>query len=174
MHLRQPLPTLWLMTDERQGDGLFDALARLPHGAGVVFRHYGLEESARRALFHQVQRAIEDRALPLLLAGPSEQAEAWGAAGSHGRGSGTGLRSAPAHDLDEIRAAEDSGADLLFLSPVFRTRSHPDAVPLGPDGFAILAAQTRVPAIALGGMTAARFRTLQGAYGWAGIDAWER
>ena len=28
------------------------------------------------------------------------------------------------------------------------------------------------PAIALGGMTARRFRKLHGFYGWAAIDAW--
>src|SRR5439155_26981070 len=42
MHARHPLPRLWLMTDERQGDGLWAALERMPRGAGVVFRHYSL------------------------------------------------------------------------------------------------------------------------------------
>ena len=57
MHRRQPLPRLWLMTDERQGDGLLAALARLPAGAGIVFRHYSLPEAARRALFDRVADA---------------------------------------------------------------------------------------------------------------------
>ncbi|MEJ8630952.1 hypothetical protein P0F65_16040 [Sphingomonas sp. I4] len=33
-------PVTWLMTDERLGDGLWRALARLPPGSGVVFRHH--------------------------------------------------------------------------------------------------------------------------------------
>ena len=45
------------MTDERLGDGLLDAVARLPEGTGVVFRHYSLAESARRALFDRVRGA---------------------------------------------------------------------------------------------------------------------
>jgi len=169
MRPRQPLPRLWLMTDERQGDGLFAAIARLPAGAGIVFRHYGLREVARRDLFERVKAAAPG---PVLLAGPAEQARAWGADGSHGRG--RGMRSAPVHSYAEIRAAEREGAAFVFLSPVYPTRSHPGARPLGLARFAWLARRTRLPVIALGGMNATRGKRLAsfGAYGWAGIDAW--
>jgi thiamine-phosphate pyrophosphorylase len=155
------------MTDERLGDLLLDAIARLPEGAGIVFRHYSLGEAERRALFDRVLQAAPG---PVLLAGPAERALAWAADGSHGRHEGA--TSAPAHNLAEIRAAEAAGAALVFLSPVFATRSHPDAPLLGPNGFAALAGQTSLPVIALGGMNATRAETLSGAYGWAGIDAW--
>ena len=167
MAARQPLPRLWLMTDERLGDRLFDAIARLPEGAGIVFRHYSLVGAARRALFDRVRQAAPG---PVLLAGPAAPASGWGAAVSHGRHAGA--TTAPAHDLAEIRAAEAAGASLIFLSPVFATRSHPGAAALGADGFAALASQTDLPVIALGGMNPARADTLSGAYGWAGIDAW--
>jgi thiamine-phosphate pyrophosphorylase len=169
MEARQSLPRLWLMTDERQGDGLMDAIARLPAAAGIVFRHYSLPAAERRALYELVRAAHPGL---LLLAGPAAQAEAWGADGSHGRGPGEGLRSAPAHDLAEIRAAEAAGADLIFLSPVFATRSHPEREALGEARFGELAGQTPLPVIALGGMNAERAKSLSGAYGWAGIDAW--
>jgi thiamine-phosphate pyrophosphorylase len=156
------------MTDERLGGRLLDAIARLPEGAGIIFRHYSLAEAARRALFDQVTLAAPG---PVLLASPVEQALAWGADGSHGRH--RGATSAPAHDLAEIRAAEAAGASLIFLSPVFATRSHPDAPALGPAAFAALARQTDLPVIALGGMNAARAEGLSGGYGWAGIDAWD-
>jgi thiamine-phosphate pyrophosphorylase len=171
MLARQTLPRLWLMTDERLGDALMPALARLPRGAGIVFRHYSLAENDRRALFDDVKAQARRQGLTLLLAGPAELAEAWDADGHHGRGAGTGLHSASAHDLDEIRAAERDGADLLFLSPVFSTRSHPEAKPLGPARFNYLARRTELPVIALGGMNAVRARRLREAYGWAGIDA---
>lgn len=169
MDASQPLPRLWLMTDERLGDGLFDAIARLPGEAGIVFRHYSLAEAERRALFDRVRRAHDGL---LLLAGPAAQAEAWRADGSHGRGRGKGLRTAPAHDQAEIRAAEAAGANLVFLSPVFPTRSHPGRKALGARHFGALARQSALPVVALGGMNAARARILTGAYGWAGIDAW--
>lgn len=168
---RQPLPRLWLMTDERQGEGLLGTVARLPGGAGIVFRHYGLPEVARRDLFDQVRAAHDGL---LLLAGPAELARVWGADGSHGRGAGQGLRSAPAHSYAEIRAAERAGAALLFLSPVYPSRSHPGAPTLGLARFAWLARRTPLPVIALGGMNPTRGKRLAsfGAYGWAGIDAW--
>jgi len=167
MPARQPLPRLWLMTDERLGDRLLGIISRLPEGAGIVFRHYSLAAAERRALFDRVKQAALG---PVLLASPVEQALAWGADGSHGRH--WGAISAPAHGLAEIRAAEAAGASLIFLSPVFATRSHPDAPVLGPATFAALASRTGLPVIALGGMNAARAETLSGAYGWAGIDAW--
>lgn len=171
MPSRQPLPRFWLMTDRRMGDRLLPAIERLGPDGGVVFRHYSLAEKERRALFDRVRATHPGL---LLLAGPAHQASEWGADGSHGRGYGTGLRSAPVHSYAEIRAAERNGAGLLFLSPVFSTRSHPEAQPLGLARFAWLARRSRLPVIALGGMNETRGKHLAsfGAYGWAGIDAW--
>ena len=167
MHRRQSLPCLWLMTDERLGARLIPAIERLPRGAGIVFRHYSLPPPERRALWYQVRSAARGRGLTLIVAGQVLP----GADGSHNR-RGAGLRTWSAHDLREIRAAERAGADLIFLSPVYPTRSHPGAPALGAGRFALLAHQTRVPVIALGGMNAEKARRLGGAYGWAGIDAW--
>jgi thiamine-phosphate pyrophosphorylase len=167
MHRRHPLPRLWLMTDERQGEGLWNALERLPRGSGVVFRHYSLIAADRRALFGRIRRVARRRRLKLVAAGGPFP----GGDGVHGR-RGRGLRTASVHNLRELRAAERAGADLVFLSPVFPTRSHAGARPLGPHRFALIAHQARVPVIALGGMDAGKARRLGGAYGWAGIDAW--
>lgn len=174
MPARQPLPRQWLLTDERLGDRLFPALERLPEGAGVVFRHYSLAEPERHRLFDAVRAVAEDRDLVLLLAGSAEEARMWGADGSHGRGAGAGLRSAPVHDYQELRAAERTGADFVFISPVYSTRSHPGAPGMGLACFAWLARRTRLPVIALGGMNPIRGRRLAsfGAYGWGAIDAW--
>lgn len=176
MHRRQPLPRLWMMTDERQGEELWRALERLPRGAGIVFRHYGLAPAERRALFAQIARRARRRGVMVLFAGDPRAAGPLGAAGNHGGGrfpkvDGM-IRSASAHNLAEIRAAERLGTDFVFLSPVFPTRSHPGARPLGRVRFATLASQTRLPVIALGGMNERRARGLCGAYGWAAIDAW--
>ena len=170
----QSLPRLWLMTDERQGEALWTALERLPAGAGVVFRHYGLPDAERRSLFARLRELCRRKRLMLLAAGGPRSARAWRAIGWHGRGPRYRnlLRTAPAHNVREIRAAERGGAALVFLSPVFPTRSHPGARALGPVRFGLLACASRVPIVALGGMNERRARHLPGAYGWAGIDAW--
>ena len=174
MPARQSLPRQWLLTDERLGDRLFPAVERLPESAGVVFRHYSLPEPERHKLFDAVRAVAEDRDLLLLLAGSADEARHWGADGSHGRGAGVGLRSAPVHDYQELRAAERAGADFVFVSPVYATRSHPKSTGMRLARFAWLARRTQLPVIALGGMNPARGRRLAsfGAYGWGAIDAW--
>ncbi|HEX8223186.1 MAG TPA: thiamine phosphate synthase [Allosphingosinicella sp.] len=166
MSRRQPLPRLWLMTDERQGEDLWAALERLPRRAGIVFRHYGLAPRERRRLFERVRKVARRRRLFLLAGGEGLCGD-----GVHGGRTG-GFRSASAHDLAELKSAERSGARLVFLSPVFPTRSHPGARTLGPVRFGLIAGQARIPVIALGGMNARRARRLPHIYGWAGIDAW--
>jgi thiamine-phosphate pyrophosphorylase len=178
MDSRQPLPRIWMMTDERQGEGLFDALERLPDGAGLVFRHHSLPEPERHDLFARIKTEGERKGLLLMLAGDPEQAVEWGAAGAHGRISGqpvTGLlRSMSVHDHAELEEAANVGVDFIFVSPVFATRSHPEAVPLGPARFGTIVRKSPMPAIALGGMNAERGEVLMalGAHGWAAIDAW--
>jgi thiamine-phosphate pyrophosphorylase len=176
MQPRQPeLPRLWMMTDERQGEALWDALRRLPPGSGIVFRHKGLGGKQRRKLFERVRRIARARGLILLLAGKEARARRWGADGAHHRHPGPPRAgTAPAHDLREIRAAERSGAIAVFLSPLHPTRSHPGAPALGRMRFAALTRATRLPVIALGGVDGRRGRAAMavGAYGWAAIDAW--
>jgi thiamine-phosphate pyrophosphorylase len=179
MPTRHPrLPRIWLMTDERQGDGLWSALERLPHGSGVIFRHHATPCAERRLLFEAVRRIARRRRLTLILAGPARLAIGWRADGVHGRRprglpSRRLIQTAPAHDRRERVAAERNGADLVLLSPVFSTRSHPGARPLGRVRFGLIADQATRPIIALGGMTAGRARSLanMGIYGWAAIDA---
>lgn len=156
------------MTDERLGEGLWDAVSRLPRGSGVVFRHYATAPDERQALFARVVRVARARGLVMVRGG------AWcgpGADGVH-NARGPGLRTASAHSLAEAEAAVRRGADLVFVSPVFATRSHPDGATLGAKQAVRIAQSLRVPAIALGGMDAARFRALRAFYGWAAIDAW--
>jgi thiamine-phosphate pyrophosphorylase len=57
------------------------------------------------------------------------------------------------HSAAEIRQAEQGGADHLSLSPVFATPTKPDhQTPLGLDGVRALAAVSRLPLIAIGGI----------------------
>ena len=161
------------MTDERMGDGLLPSVAALPKGSGVIFRHYSLGEVERRVLFQAVRKIAQRRRLVLLLAGSAKLARAWKADGTHGRGRGWGVQSAPIHSRRERREAEQNGADLMIVSPLFATRSHVGKVGLGRVRFGLLIAGTRRPVIALGGMNQWRARSLAvlGVHGWAGIDA---
>ncbi|MCA3256366.1 MAG: thiamine phosphate synthase [Alphaproteobacteria bacterium] len=169
MRRRHRVPTIWLFTDERQGAALWAALARLPRGAGVVFRHYGAADRADIA--GRVRAACRRRGLLFIVGGPARLARAWRADGHHGRT--PGALTAPAHGRAELVAARRAGARLAFLSPVHATRSHPGAPTLGRVRFGLIARDAGVAVAGLGGMTAARFRALRrlGAAGWGAIDA---
>ena len=62
------------------------------------------------------------------------------------------LVSASCHNREQLERAQAIGADFVVLSPVQRTRSHPDAVPLGWQAFKALVDECDIPVYALGGM----------------------
>jgi thiamine-phosphate pyrophosphorylase len=160
---RRHLPRLWLMTDERMGDGLFPALECLPRGSGVIFRHYSLAKRERATLLRKARKIAKARQLVLLIGGKDH----------HPR---FGAVTAPVHSIPERIAAERAGAKILFVSPVFPTRSHPGARALGRVKFGILIHNAKAPVVALGGMDAAKARSLAPfkIHGWAAIDALTR
>lgn len=148
------------MTDERMGEALFDAIRALPARSGIVFRHYSLDPVTRRALMDRVERL-------------ARRGRHWLVVGGEMHGRHRGAMTMPVHSVRERIAAERMGARALFVSPVFATRSHPGARPLGRCRFGMIVRGARVPVIALGGMDARRFRSLRafGIHGWAAIDA---
>lgn len=158
------------MTDERLGDDLWRAVARLRRGDGVVFRHHATPMAERRWLFARLRAIARRRGLVLVRAG--EQAMR-GEQGVHGR-RGAGLRTASAHSRVEAIRALRGGATVVFVSPVFATRSHPRARTLGPLRAAAVARGLRMVRIALGGVDERRFARLRafGFEGYAAIDAW--
>ena len=151
------LPRLWLITDARNAAVLDRAIARLPRGSGVIFRHYHLLAAERAERLEQVRRLCRRFGHRLEIAG-----DGYGPPAPH-------RALATVHGLREIGQANRCGAAAILLSPVYPTRSHPDAKALGRSRFLLLAKHARAPVVALGGMTARRFRGLP-VHGWAAID----
>lgn len=173
MPARQTLPLLWLLSDQRNDVGLERALATLPRGSGFVFRHYHLTAAARRDRYDALAGLARRCGHTVVLAGDIGLAAAWGADGVYGATHAIarlpGLRLGTVHTGDELQAANRARLDGVFLSPVFATRSHPGALPLGVQGFSVLAQQALMPVIALGGMTYARAREIDWPR-WGAID----
>lgn len=172
MTVRQPLPRLWLVSDARNDAGLEQALQHLPRGSGFIYRHYHLAGPERRARFAVLKRIAKVRGHIVVLSGTAREARRWGADAAYG--DATRLAPGPrlprlitAHSLRELRQV--GRADAALLSPVFATRSHPAAQPLGPLRFRRIAAQSAIPVIALGGMTLRTALRLKG-FTWAAID----
>jgi thiamine-phosphate pyrophosphorylase len=162
------------MSDERIGD-LIAAITRLPRRSGIIFRHYTLSYAARRALFKAVRRAARAGNHLLILADRPTVARQWGADGAHERSARVsfGLRTVAVHTVRERMIAKRVKAELVFVSPVRTSRSHPGASPLGRLGFARVAGNWRSRSIALGGMNQIEFQKMRALelHGWAAIDA---
>lgn len=175
MSRRQPVPKQWLFTDERMGDDLWRAVERLPRSSGIVFRHYATAPADRAAMFERIRRVARRRGLVLIRAGQMRFRGEHGVHGGVPRKPG-GLRTRAAHSRAEAVAGIRRGADVVFVSPVYATRSHPTARSLGPLKAARIGHGICRTVIALGGMDARSYRKLEklGFDGWAGIDAWLR
>ncbi|EAQ28762.1 thiamine monophosphate synthase [Erythrobacter sp. NAP1] len=169
----KPLPELWLISDARNDAVLEDAIARLPKGSGFVFRHYHLWPDERATRFAALLPMLRDGGHWAIVSDSVSTAEEWGADGVYGALDAiptSDLRwIATAHNEGEIVDANRYGADAVMLSPVFPTRSHPGGDTLGVDRFRQLAALSKVPVIALGGMNTSRAEQL-GWPRWAAID----
>lgn len=174
MPARQPLPDLWLLSDERNEATLDSALRRLPRGSGFIYRHYHLPPEERVARWYELLRVARARGHVAVLADSAQTALEWGADGIYGAARALYptrdlLTLATAHSLHELGLANRQHADAVLLSPVYPTRSHPDAAALGPIRFRLLAAHARMPVFALGGMSHSAVRHLAWPR-WAAID----
>ena len=117
----------------------------------------------------------------------ADVAIACGAAGVHLRGNSAAptqmrriapegfLISVACHSEEDVAAAE--GADYAILAPVFAPLSKKDhRVPLGLEKLSAIAGRTRIPVLALGGVTEENARLCMegGAAGVAGITLFAR
>jgi thiamine-phosphate pyrophosphorylase len=163
------------MTDERLGDQLPEAIGRAAAaGAGVIVRHHASPAAERRGIAAEVLA----RGALLGISRDVALAAQVGAAIVHNPvGDTCGLPfSLAVHDAEQARAADQRQPALVFVSPLFATRSHPGAAALGEQAAKWLAELAGRPAVALGGVDREAGERLieQGWAGWAGIDAWIR
>jgi 8-oxo-dGTP diphosphatase len=108
-----------------------------------------LAPDVRRAGAKLLVNGSVDDALRLGCDGVHWTAQALSAATSRPRDLVVG---ASCHTAAELAHASALGVDFVVMGPVLATPTHPDARPLGWEGFAAAIAGTRVPVFALGGM----------------------
>ena len=174
------MPSIWLFTDARNDHILEESIAALPDGAGIIFRHYHLPLATRKMLFTWLKRKFLGAQRIFIWSGDASTARQLGADGVYGSPKILGktisigpamLRLAAVHNMAEIAAANRLAADMVFLSPVFPTRSHCGVNVLGAMRFAILARHAAMPVCALGGVTYGNYqRIARFSHGWGAID----
>lgn len=176
------LPPLLFFTDPARTPRPWETAARLPAGAGVVFRHFGAAGALAGA--RRLREATAAAGVRLLVGLDAELAAEVGADGVHlperALRQAEGLAAArpdwlvtgAVHSADAVARAGQVHA--MVLSPVFPAGGASAARPaLGPAGFKALAAAAARPVYALGGITARNAPDLTGcgACGLAGVEA---
>jgi thiamine-phosphate pyrophosphorylase len=164
---RNPLPVLWLFTDDARLPDPLPSIARLPRGlCGVVFRHD--KASGRAALATQVARLCRSRGLGMVIAEDARLACRL-KTGIHLRDGKrpnfvrlpAGLITSSVHNPAAYHRARRAGAQICFISPAFTTASHMGEKPLGPVRWTALARAARFGnAYALGGITGQKIKAL--------------
>ena len=158
-------------------------MARLPRGAGVVYRAFGATDAVAEG--RRLVRLARRRGLRLLAGADAGLAARIGADGVHlperAAAKARGLRrlrpgwivTCAAHSQVAIIRARRAGADAVFVSPVFESASPSAGRPLGAVRFARMVQSAKLPVYALGGVTAKTARQLarSGAAGLAAVDA---
>ena len=155
----QHLPTAFFMTDTARGTAP-GHVAALPPGTAVIFRDYNHPD--RTNLAKAYQRACQQHGTMFFVAGDKQLAIDLNADGLHlpehgvndieAIPAGRFIISTSCHSKEAILRAAKAGADLAFLSPIFPTRSHPDAKTIGIEGLADALNISPIPIYALGGI----------------------
>ena len=183
------IPRLWYWTDGargRAGHDQVELIERLARGGveGVVLRErdWSVREwsdcAARLAKLRAAGlRVLAGRRLDLARAleldGVHLGAESVPVGEARGFLGAAACIGYSAHDPAEARAAAAAGASYVTLSPIFATSSKPGAEPRGAAWLAAACAGLGAPALALGGLSAARVREVRaaGAFGIVAISA---
>ncbi len=161
---------LVLLTDRKRMPDPVAAVKRLPPGSMVILRDY--DSADRFALALKLRRVCRKMGCLFLVAGDPRLARRACADGLHlpehmlsgarADRHGFGLVTAACHSRRALRLAASAGVDLVLVSPVFATASHPDVAPLGTRGLSRLIQGAKVPVAALGGVNFQTAKSLRG------------
>lgn len=180
------LPPFVFVTDERRTPDPKQFITQLPPGSGVLFRHYTCPKRNELAL--SLRSICDVLSLSLIIADDLQLAIDVKADGLHlpeyrlkspsynifkWRRTNNVFLTAATHSSQTTLRALRLQVDAVFLSPIFRSLSHPEVRPLGLMRFMRICNTTNIPIYALGGITDQSAKRLpsSGAVGVAAIGA---
>lgn len=177
------LPRFILMTDDERLPDPTSIVGLLPPNSAIIARS---QDMARVKVLINVLRPIcSSHNIALLAAGDFKTVRSFDVDGIHLSETAVletntemvsfperWILTAAAHSVSAVQRANSLRADVVMISPVFATRSHPDTQVLGPSGYRHLAQHAPESACPLGGITRDTIKQLKGApiAAIAGID----
>lgn len=176
------MPPLLFFTDPERTPDPEATAARLPPGAGVVFRTFGAADAAERG--QSLKGVARRRGLVLLVGADASLAARIDADGVHlperlahrarrlKAANPRWIVTAAAHSSVAARRALAAGADAVVVSTVFASRSASAGRPMGAVRLALLVRAAKGPVYGLGGIDNKKARLLKdtGVVGIAAVD----
>ena len=180
------LPSLWFITDPVRTPDPAAIVARLPRGAGVIYRAFGAPDA--EAVARRLRKLTTARGLVLLIGADATLAAGVRADGVHlperlmrlapplRRRRPTWLITAAAHRPAAVARSAQLGLDAVVVSAVFPSRSPSAGRPIGVIRLAQIARAGNTPVIALGGINNETAPRLIGAgvWGLAAVEGFGR
>ena len=176
-------------TDQKRCGDLGEIIKNLPKNSAVIFREYDLSKEKRQVLALEIFAICKKFGHKFLVAKDLKLAQEIGANGLHfsdlDAGSNATFKapenfknnrkfiiSLACHSLKSTLKAQKSIADLIFLSPIFATKSHLNAKKLGLKTLAKACRSSQKPICALGGINENNISSVRKskACGIGGID----
>lgn len=157
----------------------------LPKNSIIIFREYSLKKDKRQELATKFLKIAQKLNHQFFVGKDPKMALAIRANGVHysdlDRNSWQLIKkeyshqfaiSLACHDLKSIKKAQNSNAEILFLSPIFMTKSHENSRPLGLQRLAKSCKYSSKPIFALGAVNSNNISKVlkNNAGGFAGIE----
>ena len=169
------MPYVWFLTDSIKTKTPLDTSRKLPDNSGILIRSYNIQN--KEIIIKNIINLKKRKLHTVLVSGKHK---------SHSNVDGAHLPSwlnssffinkklisMSAHGARDIRKSINIKADIIFISSVFDTTSHPGGKSIGVIKLGLMAKLFKKPVIALGGINNNNISRLKGLpiFGCAGID----
>lgn len=137
------LPQAVFFSDRKLGYDLKDVVTKLPPHAAIIIRDYDLNFNQRYQLAKEVMRLARPLKIKVLIGKDLRLAQRVKADGVHfsdydhlplslqNKAPRSFIFSFACHHLQSIMHAKNLGADMVFISPIFQTKSHENVKAIG-------------------------------------------
>ena len=169
------IPYVWFLTDSIKTKNPLDISRKLPFNSGIIIRSYDIKNKEK--IIKNIINLKKRKVHTVLVSGRHKM---------HSNVDGAHLPSwlnssffinkklisMSAHGARDIRKSINIRADIIFISPIFHTTSHPEEKSLGVIKLGLMAKLFKKPIVALGGINNNNISRLKGLpiIGCAGID----
>lgn len=172
------IPYIWYLTDDIKTKNPCFTISHLPKKNGIIIRKYNTKQKYKN--IKNLIKSARKNLLTVLIAGNIFQFPF--SNGSHiprwiyKKPKNNKIISTSVHSARDIKKCINIKADLVFVSPVFKTTSHLHQNTLETVKLGLLARKFKIPVIALGGINEKNIKLLRSLpiHGCAGISIFEK